>query len=550
MVEDTRDTPAEPQAPSYQLTYNPAARVLFGAVFSKPATFVSAEHLKPQIKALLCEHLYFAPDSIEQFLQKLKKGQAGKYALAEVRDASISITVSTDKLSARAKTTAPFGGEPLSVDKVTEAIKAAKIHGRCVQKSQIKLLLESTKPVDMVIAKALPPEHGQDARFIPLVKSTIAISKDTDSQHAIDQHEVFDFVVVDAGAPLMLREPATRGTDGLDVTGRAIKAKTGKDKAFAKPFKGVEPSSVDANTLQASIKGHPVISGDGVRVDPIMTVKAVDIHSGNIRYDGSLFVQQDIQSGYSVEVTGDIIVKGSIFEAILIAGGNIVAGGGVHTKIEEDDATCRLSAKGDIRAKFFYQSHVCSGGDVHAREYFMQSYVQAGGSVFAGQEGGKGAIIGGQCHARKQVHAKVLGNDAYLPTKIIVGDQQSKHPELIPLNEKIKRRYGEQKQLEDILKKIQHRDPPSKIGQVTLDKARKVEETLQLIAQQISELESRLSELTGQQADSERLVRIDNCAYLNVQIVIDGNNWRCTEIKRRFSVRLFQHALKVEPITK
>lgn len=550
MTDSSRDTPAEPQAPCYQLTYDSAAGLLVGAVLANPPTYVSAEHLKPKIKALGCENFYFAPDSIDHFLQKLKTGTLGKYALGEARDASISITVSSDKLSARAKTTAAFGGATLSLKSVSEALKSAKINSHCIQKSQIKQLLKATKPIDIIIAKALLPEHGRDARFIPLVKSTIAITKDTDNNRAIDQHEAFDFVVVEPGKPLMLREPATRGIDGLNVIGGSIKATPGKDKAYAKPLQGVELNPSDNNILQAQIKGHPVISTDGMRVDPIMTVKAVDIHSGNIHYDGSLFVQQDIQSGYTVEVTGDIIVKGSIFEATLLAGGNIIAGGGVHTKIEEDDSTCRLSAKGDIRAKFFYQSHVCSGGDVHAREYIMQSHIQSGGSVYAGLDGGKGAIIGGQCDANQHVHAKVLGNDAYLATKITVGANQPKHPELIPLKKKIQRRYIEQKQLDDILEKIKHQEPPAKVGQVTLDRVRKIEETLSLIRQQITDLECRLADIAGSdQSEEHRYVSIDNCAYLNVHIVIEGVSWQCTEIKRRFKVQLIQHALKVEPLT-
>lgn len=550
MTDDSRDTPAEPQAPSYQLNFDPAAKKLVGSIYAKPASFVSIEHLKPKIKALHCEHLYFPPDSLEQFLQKLKKGLVGNYTLAEVRDASIQVTIATDKLTARAQTTQAYGGAPLSLEAIKLAIKAAHIHGRCIDKAQIKMLLEAKKPVDITIAKAVMPEHGKDAQFIPLVKSAIAITKDADSETAIDQHEIFDFVVVEPGHPLMKRQPATSGTEGIDVTGRPIRAKAGKDKAFAKPLNGVEFSPSDPNLLQAAIKGHPVISADGVRVDPIMTVKAVDIHSGNIRFDGSLYVQQDINSGYTVEVTGDIIVKGSIFESILIAGGNIIAGGGVHTKIEKDDLTCRLSAKGDIRAKFFYQSHVCSNGDVHAREYIMQSHVQAKGSIFAGQEGGKGAIIGGVSEAGREVHARVLGNDAYVPTKIIVGSSAYKNPEVAQLKTKIKRRLDEQQQLNDILNSLEQQTSPTTIGTVTLDKKRKVEETLALIQQQISHLESQLVNHPEYMQNTGPLqVCVDNCAYLNVHVLIDGVGWKCTEIKRRFKVNVVQYALQFAPLT-
>lgn len=549
MTENSIDTSADPQSKSYQLTYDTAEGVLYGIVYEKPPAFVSPEHLKPQIKALECENLHFEADSLDQFLQKLKKGMQGRYALAEKRDATVQITLATDKMSARAKTTVAYGGAPLSVPTITEAIKQAKVCGRCVDKSKISLLVNSTKPLDIVIAEAIKPINGEDAIFSPLVESTRDIAKDINSEDAIDQHEIFEFVVVEPGHPLMRRIPATKGTDGIDVTGKAIKAKAGKEKTFTKPFEGVEVHPHDDTLLQAAIKGHPVICNDNVRVDPIMTVKAVDIISGNIHYDGSLYVQQDINSGYTIEVTGDIIVKGSIYQACLIAGGNIIAGGGIHAKITEDDSTCQLSAKGDIRAKFFHHCHVCSDGDIHAREYIMQSHVNAKGSILAGQEGGKGAIIGGHCQAGNIVHARVLGNDAYVPTHIIVGSREQKNPEVQQLRKKIKRRLDEQAQLNEALEKLSTPKLTDAPNKALSEKVSRIQETLALIEQQVNTLEDHLESLLANSPKNDHQVIIDNCAYLNVHLLIDGFIWKCTEIKRRFKISIFKHALKIDPIS-
>lgn len=550
MTDTPPETSANQPAPSYRLHYDQSARALIGVVYAKASTFVSPEHLKPQIKALGCEHFYFIEHGIEQFLQKLKKGEKGHYTLAEKRDATIHVSVSADKLSARAQTTIAYGGAPLSLEQIRQAIKTAQITSRCIDKAQIAKLASSTKDADIIFANAIPPQHGQDAKLVPLVKSTLSVVKDTNKTTNIDQHEIFEFVVVEQGQALMQRIPATEGTAGINVIGGSIKATPGKNKKFITPFIGVEPSPDDANILQAAIKGHPVISSTGVRVDPVMTIKAVDIHSGNIHYDGSLYVQQDINSGYKIAVTGDVIVKGSIYQACIEAGGNIIADGGVHAKIGGDNANCKLAAKGDVQAKFFHQCQVHSQANVHAREYIMQCQIQAANTINAGQDGGKGAIIGGTCRAGQQVHAKILGNDAYLATHIIIGAQEPPTPEAQQLKTKIKRRYDEQKQLRSILNKIQNQDTPTKVGQVTLDKARKIEETLRLIQQQITTLENHLKTHAAEQPNNLPLqVIIDNIAYLNVQVVIDGASWKCTEEKRRFKISLFQHTLQVSPLT-
>ncbi|HEY7774019.1 MAG TPA: FapA family protein [Marinagarivorans sp.] len=550
MAENSPKTREDSQAPSYRLHYDQSAQVLIGIVESKATTFVSREHLKPRIKALGCEQFYFPDQSLEQFLQKLKQGKTGQYTLAERRDASIYIRVATDKLSARAQTESAYGGAPLTIELIREAIKTAQIAGPCIDKAQIAKLVSSAKSVDLTIAHAILPIHGQDAKLVPLVKSTLTVMKDTDNKSTIDQREVFDFVVVEQGQALMQRIPATDGTSGVDVTGGAIKANAGANKAFAKPFVGVELNPTDSNILQATIKGHPVISATSVRVDPVMTIQAVDIHSGNIHYDGSLYVKQDINSGYRIEVTGDVVVKGSIYQACIEAGGNIIAGGGVHAKTGGDEPSCKLSAKGDIQAKFFHQCHVHSQASVHAREYIMQCQIQAASSINAGQEGGKGAIIGGTCRAGQQVRAKVLGNDAYIPTKIIVGSQQHRHPEIHHLKTKIKRRHDEKKQLASILHKIQAQDAPIKVGQTTLDKARKIEETLLLIEQQITTLENLLAAHLAKLPGAPPLqVVVNTIAYLNVHITIDGESWKCTEEKRRFKISLIQQALQVGPLS-
>src|SRR5690606_22320245 len=122
----------------------------------------------------------------------------------------------------------------------------------------------------------------------------------------------------------------------------------------------------------------------GVRVDPTLRVENVDLNTGNIDFDGSLEVSGDVTSGFVVQATGDIFIRGTVEKARVEARKNLVVTGGVIGEdLGRDDDNnlilrTHLKAGGTLSAKFVSLAELAAGEDIQVREYVMQSHLRAG----------------------------------------------------------------------------------------------------------------------------------------------------------------------------
>lgn len=504
---------------------------------TQPLSPPTLHGLKTHLRELGYDTFFFPTNSLQQFLRKLQQADQGKYVLGEKRDAKLKITVAHDKLTARAQMEPAWGGSPLTREMIAAELRRAHVAEQTLNAEKIDALCSAAGAADLIIANAIPPINGTNAKLEPLVNTQIAVEHDADAEEAIDQHEVYEFHSVKAGVAIMRKTPATPGTPGMDVTGKVVKPKAGTDIRFAKPFKGVEVDPANENVLLAAIDGHPVFTRQGARVEPVMTVKAVDIHTGNIDYDGSLVVHKNIEAGYHVRVSGDVLVKGAVFRARVQSGGNIDIRGGVTGDDLSEDHNCVLQAEGDITAKFFQHVRIASRSDVHVLEYLMQCDVTAEGSINAGTSRGRGCIIGGHCLANVGVNAKVLGSEAYVPTMVQLGCDTDANRLLTALTQQLEKRTGEQTQLQQILDKIRRTGKPTNVGQTTLDKARKIEQTLLLLANKIEELSEQIEKLKPHAKLTDNLtVRVTAKLYPNVTVKINNLTWTSEKTQQRVQV--------------
>lgn len=515
-----------------------------------PNSTPSLHAIKQDLRQRGYMEFFFPTNSLEQFYKKLVRSDTGNYLLAERRDAKLAITVAADKTTARAQTDQAWGGQPLTEETIMAEVHKAGVAPATLDQEKLKLLISTHSAADLIIANAKPPTDGVNAKLVPLLESKRLIFHDADSDQAIDQHEIFDFLVVEPGDALIRRTPATPGENGMDVLGKPVKAKPGKNIPFEKPFKGVAISDDDENLLVAAIKGHPVFNKLGAQVDPIMAVNAVDIHSGNIEYDGSLLVKNNIEAGYSVSVSGDILVKGAIVRAHVSAGGNIdVSRGVTGDEIQGDEFSCTLEAGGNVSAKFFQHSKITSQGDVNVHEYIMQCRVKTEGFINAGQSRGRGCIIGGHAISNAGINAKVLGSEAYLTTYLELGNDSEVYVKFDTLNQQLEKRLLEESQLERILLKIRKSGKPTNVGETILDKARKIENTLVILRAKIDDLKTTLAEMKPRARVSDNLaVNISGNVFPNVVIRINGKSWTNEELQRRIQVKLDDNHISHGPL--
>lgn len=525
------DTPASPQSASAALParasfvlliYDQASRQLSAELEpSSEASAITLEQLRAQLAEEGYADLYTSDDVLRPVVLAANKAQSGSFVIAERRDAKLQLKVSTDKLSLQASAEPAWGGAPLTEDGVWSQLRELGVPARCVLLTALATLVSSTEPVSLVLAKAQLPEKGRDTRFEVLVEGCRDLALEEDALGRVDFYQSHEFVVVDAGTPLMRRLPPTPGKMGIDVCGTVLNPEPGKELPFGKERSGADISPGDPNLLVAVNKGHPVVMADSVNVDPVLRLKNVSLATGNVSFDGSVDIAGDVASGLSVQASGDVFIHGMVEKARVTARRNLVIKGGVMgDDLGRDEQgelilRTRLRAGGDLSAKFINLADVTAGRNLSVREYVMQSHLRAGEAILLGQGGGKGSLIGGRVRAGEKLLANIIGSEAYVLTEVRIGRENLKRRWLERLKQAYKQTQSNLHQLQQLLANPQ--------AALSADKRARVEATMTSEAGRQARIRHIVERLLARQKSGRPgRVEVKRNLHANVSITIDG----------------------------
>jgi len=501
---------------------------------SEESETITSESIKGKLEEAGYKSLTLNPKTISEVLAKAQQGNECTIALKTLVDATVSVRIASDKRQAYVTLTTADGGQPLTVDMITHAIAEAGVSDSLVDQEMVNQAYQRQSVQDMCIAQATLPIRGKDAVYTPLVESETIAPPDVDDQGVADMLSTHQFFIVDVGTLLMKRVPATVGEVGLDVTGTEMKPVPGNDPGFTKNLTGVEISPEDPNALFATVKGHPVVVKNGVNIDSTLHVDNVDVNTGNITFDGSLEVKGEVAAGMTIDVTGDVFIKEGVERATIKAGHSIKIGGGIFggedaERPDEEIIEYKINAGLDIEAKFVHLSTLRAKNNIVVKEYISHSYVKSGNQLLLGQEAGKGIVFGGQCEALHRVAMNQLGNEAYLPTHVTVGNLMELTRDYHDLEKELATRSQEATQLETILQKTQKGDPVV-LGKMTLDKSEKIRSTIVAINEKIVGTQELLHALELEiELQKKASIVITKTIYPNAVMTINGTTKRFSE---------------------
>lgn len=472
--------------------------------------------------------------SAEKILALLGE-QKISFQIAECRDAEINITVSEDGLQAYVSIIKAYGGSPATEASLADALKKHNIvYG--IDPEAFASALASDSCANLLIASGTPSTKGQDSRFEALVSEQISTAPKMDASGKVNYHEINEFVIVEPGEPLMRRIAPGKGLAGTDVFGKVLPATQGDILPFSGDTVGSSISEQDPDLLVASTKGHPVIKARGVSVENILVVKNVGLSTGNIDFDGSVCVNEDVADGVKIKASGDVTVKGVVGKATITAGGNIVIAQGLlggskalqHSTDEPYGAF--LTSKGSVYVHFVTRSRIRAAKNIVISEYSSHSDLHAKEQILIGQEGGKGNLFGGHAQAFKLVAAKVIGSPGGTPTQIQVGGDGDNLQKLRSLTQE-KRQLSEQIQdLNEALNKILLLAQSA--GMTT-----QMKEKAEQLRTNIDQLQASLNELQKKDASVKKIlmkskksrVIANHQIYNNAMVTILGASKKITE---------------------
>ena len=364
---------------------------------------------------------------------------------------------------------------------------------------------------DFIAARGTPQENGRDAE----IKRNFSLQekgKPAKMQYdKVDYKNLNLFVIARKGQVLVERIPHTTGTPGMTVFGNEVKPKAGKMKPLPT---GKNTEVKDENFLIATMDGQIVDNGK-INIDPQLSIKDdVGVGTGDIDFVGAVEVNGSVQAGFKVKATGDIYIKGMV-NGGTVTGCNVYITGGVQGMNRGT-----ITAEEDVRASFAESATIEAGNAIFIDDVALHSELRAGRLLAV--EGKRGLIAGGYVAAGKEVRAKIIGNQAYTSTKVVVG-----------VNPMIQRKYQEtcrsyaatKKQLAQLTKTL------NTLGKVDLTKlpphrAAQISEMTRSqfpLAAQVERDEKLIRELEDQMAQmKEGRVRVSDKIYPGTKVVINS----------------------------
>lgn len=174
-----------------------------------------------------------------------------------------------------------------------------------------------------VVARGRYPVNGWDSAVEFMFKTRECRNPDfyTDKKVDLLDHTITPTVKV---GELLAKKVsfAVPGRDGRTVTGETVAARQGRDIPL-KAGKGAVLLDNDTKVVAVS-SGRPVFKNGAVEVVPMMVIpRNVDPDTGNIYFDGDVWVKGNVMDNMKVVAEGNITILGNVLQANLSAGGNV-----------------------------------------------------------------------------------------------------------------------------------------------------------------------------------------------------------------------------------
>jgi len=365
-------------------------------------------------------------NSVLKPLQANKSGREISYQVLERRDASITISIEKDEMSASAEISTALGGKHLSAKAILNSAQESGVTKGFTKEQLIRLAHKAAKEpagslVKGEIAHGKDAVNGKDSKIKFLVQSAqdrILRPKERDDG-SVDMRDLGDIICVKVGDPLAKKIPLSEGTKGYTVTGTPLAPVAGEDINL-QAGEGTAISPKNDKILVSTLVGLPRFIDNGMEVDSVYRIKNVDISTGHIKFEGSVIIDGDICEGMKVTATGDITIGGFVESATLEAGGDITIGSGIigrkqdvdELPVDDINMSVNIRAKGNIFAKYCQYAQI-SCHSLRIENQMMHSIIDVEEVLWLGsEEKANGKLIAGYIQAGKSVHAGIVGATA------------------------------------------------------------------------------------------------------------------------------------------
>ena len=427
------------------------------------------------------------------------------------------VSVSSDGMEVELYITPPeHGGADIAAADIRNVLADAKVvYG--IDQALIDALQKSPQyDKEYVIARGVEAEDGSQAE----VEYKVSFSKDMRPKEnpdgSVDYKDLGFVNNVRENDVLCVKIPATEGKEGSNVLGVVLRPKPGRDVAL--PMGRNTRISEDELQLLAACDGQVEMIGQRINVLNVFSINSdISNATGNINFVGSLTINGNVLSGFVVEADGNITINGSVEEATVVAGGNIIIKEGIHGGGMGSNRY--VQAGGFIKSKYIQDGNVKAGGDVETT-FIQHSFVQSNSDVNV--ISARGRLTGGRVVARNNINSvNAGGRTSVIPTVLEVGNDPATVERHRQLEHRIETLVNQRNSLTPAISMLESLEASGTLPedrQEALNQARvayaSIQESMELLEEEMTELKAEMSTL------GYGTVNIKQSAYPGVRIII------------------------------
>ncbi len=347
--------------------------------------------------------------------------------IMEVRE-SYTLFMSQDHMQVSARFYPPSSnGERITLEEFLGDLAFKGVKFGIQREFLSRFFMEPQYCTSILVAKGKEPRHGTDARIEYYFETDPSAKPTLNEDGSVDFFHLNTVSHCKKGDVLAKLFPEDPGEYGRSVIDEKIKPRDVK-RSLLKGDRNTVLSE-DKLVLTAGVNGHVTLVEGKVFVSDVLEVENVDNSTGNIDYDGSVKINGNVCTNFSVKAKGNIDVRGVVEGAYLEAGGNITIARGVNGMVKGT-----LKADGNIIVKYIENAKVKAGGYI-ATESILHSEVIAGSEIQVTSK--KGFITGGRVCATNLIQVKTLGSSMGADTIVEVGADPEVKLELQRLQKQI-----------------------------------------------------------------------------------------------------------------
>lgn len=264
------------------------------------------------------------------------------------------------------------------------------------------------------IARGKLPQAGEDGKVTELFQRNRNMCLDVQNEGRVDFGQDVPLQPIRKGTVICMIRPARPGTDGMDVTGRALAC----PQAVSADVPQGENTAIGkgGQALVANVDGILYIENDLFCIHAQKIIDGdLDQFLGVLQVSGNLYIGGNVDGEVEIEASGDIVINGKVGQARLTSkGGTIRVQQGIYGT---SDKTI-LNAAHQVQSPVMEWAKISAGTCVIA-EMISNSTIRCEDSVYALT--GRGMIASSVIQAGGSILCQRIGNLAGDRSQFSVG---------------------------------------------------------------------------------------------------------------------------------